>query len=187
MMMEITRALRYSYRPWPKGCSKSGFRSASLAPATVITEDSTSDRLFTASIRMAMELVENPTTALNPARSTLTPMPMKLVRRMMDSLRPFANEVPIRTSQPLSYRIAPIIAQMEGKENAPGVFLPNKKAAGTSGGLCQWSAALPFSRFRIVASSGSSPRSTGPKLVWFPSPSQLQSMYPMVLASYSTV
>ena len=128
-MMEITRALRYSYRPWPKGCSKSGFRSASLAPATVITEDSTSDRLFSASIRMAMELVLKPTTALNPASRRLTRIPMQLVRRMIFSRRPFVNEIPISTSQPLSYRIAPIIAQMEWLENGhPGVFLPmNRK------------------------------------------------------------
>ena len=61
----------------------SGFLPASLAPMMVMTDDSASDRLFTASSVMAMEPETTPTTALKAAKNTFASMPMTLVRTMI--------------------------------------------------------------------------------------------------------
>ena len=73
-------ALKYSTRPKPKGCSRSAGRSESFVPMIVMTLDSASLRLLTASITMATLLARMPTAALKAARSTLAIIPMILVR-----------------------------------------------------------------------------------------------------------
>ena len=73
-------ALKYSMRPKPKGCSRSAGRCDSFVPMMVMTLDSASLRLLTASITMATLLAMTPTAALNAASSTLATMPMTLVR-----------------------------------------------------------------------------------------------------------
>ena len=45
----------YSIRPWPNGCSESGFAPASLNPISVTAEDPASDRLLNASAVTAIE------------------------------------------------------------------------------------------------------------------------------------
>ena len=72
-------ALKYSMRPNPKGCFLSAGRCESLVPTMVMTLDSASLKLFTASITMATELASRPTTALNAASNTLAIMPIQLV------------------------------------------------------------------------------------------------------------
>ena len=83
--MEMMAAVRYSVRPWPRGCFLSGALAASRVPMMVMTEDKASLRLFTASMTMATEWVKSPTAALNPARRRLARMPMTLVRMMVFS------------------------------------------------------------------------------------------------------
>ena len=73
-------ALKYSTRPKPKGCSRSAGRSESFVPMMVMTLDSASLRLLTASITMATLLARMPTAALKAAKRTLAIMPMILVR-----------------------------------------------------------------------------------------------------------
>ena len=82
---EITMALRYSIRPYPKGCFLSGCFPASFVPTMVITEEAASEKLFTASSTIAMEWVSSPTTALKAARRTLARIPITLVRMMIRS------------------------------------------------------------------------------------------------------
>ena len=48
-------------------------------PIIVITDDSASLRLLTASSEIAMEFVKNPTTALNAAKNTFASIPIILV------------------------------------------------------------------------------------------------------------
>ena len=81
--IEITMALIYSIRPYPKGCFRSASFPASFVPTIVMTELAASDRLLTASITMAMEFAVIPTTALNAARRTLARIPMILVRMII--------------------------------------------------------------------------------------------------------
>ena len=73
-------ALKYSMRPKPNGCLRSAGRSESFVPTMVMTLDSASLRLFTASMMMAMLLARMPTKALKAAKRTLATMPMTLVR-----------------------------------------------------------------------------------------------------------
>ena len=56
-----------------------------MAPMIVMTEESASDRLFTASSVTAMERDSSPTTALNAASSTLVAMPTTLVLMIVRS------------------------------------------------------------------------------------------------------
>ena len=72
-------ALKYSMRPNPKGCLRSAGRCESLVPTMVMTLESASLRLFTASITMATELAKMPTPALKAANNTLAMMPTQLV------------------------------------------------------------------------------------------------------------
>ena len=72
-------ALKYSMRPNPKGCFLSAGRCESFVPTMVMTLESASLRLFTASITMATELAKTPTPALNAANNTLAMMPIQLV------------------------------------------------------------------------------------------------------------
>ena len=65
----------YSARPWPNGCSVSFRLPESRKPASVITEDSASDRLLNASAVMAMEPVTAPANAFAPNSSALSAMP----------------------------------------------------------------------------------------------------------------
>ena len=60
---------RYSTRPKPNGCSRSGLRAASLKPRSVITELPASDRLLKASAVIAIEPLSVPASSL-PANST---------------------------------------------------------------------------------------------------------------------
>ena len=48
-------AVKYSIRPYPKGCLQSGFLDASLVPTIVITLEDASDILFIASRVIAMD------------------------------------------------------------------------------------------------------------------------------------
>ena len=75
--------LRYSIRPWPRGCFLSGERPASLVPTMVMIEERASDRLLTASRMTAMEWDSRPTTALKADRNTLARIPITLVRMMI--------------------------------------------------------------------------------------------------------
>ena len=59
----ITEA-KYSILPCQYGCSLSGFLAESLVQIIVITEDTTSLKLFTASKIMAIEFDKNQTIAL---------------------------------------------------------------------------------------------------------------------------
>ena len=79
-MTAMMMALKYSMRPKPKGCFLSAGRWESLVPTMVMTLDSASLRLLTASITMATLLARIPTAALKPANSTLAIMPIQLVR-----------------------------------------------------------------------------------------------------------
>ena len=78
-MTAMMMALKYSMRPWPKGCLRSAGRSESLVPTMVMMLDRASLRLFTASITMATLLANKPTAALKAASSTLVTMPTQLV------------------------------------------------------------------------------------------------------------
>ena len=60
----------YSILPWPNGCSLSGFCPASLKPASVITEEAASEKLFIASAIIATEPAIIPTVSL-PATSRM--------------------------------------------------------------------------------------------------------------------
>lgn len=62
---EMIIAVKYSIRPYPKGCLRFGFLDASLVPTIVITLEDASDILFTASRVIAMDLLIIPITALN--------------------------------------------------------------------------------------------------------------------------
>jgi hypothetical protein len=59
----ITEA-KYSILPCQYGCSLSGFLAESLVQIIVITEETTSLKLFTASKIIAIELARNQTIAL---------------------------------------------------------------------------------------------------------------------------
>ena len=83
MITAITRAVRYSARPCPKGCFLSAGLLASFVPTIVITEDSTSLRLFTESIMIAIEFVIKPTTTLNIERKIFAAIPIMLVLTIM--------------------------------------------------------------------------------------------------------
>ena len=63
-----TRPEIYSIRPWPKGCSGSGFCPPRRKPSSVMTEEPASDRLLNASAVMAMEPESAPAKNL-PAKS----------------------------------------------------------------------------------------------------------------------
>ena len=58
-------AVKYSIRPYPKGCLQSGFLDASFVPTIVITLEDASDILFTSSRVIAMDPLIIPITALN--------------------------------------------------------------------------------------------------------------------------
>lgn len=60
MARATTRPVRYSIRPWPKGCSWSASCPASRNPTRVMTEEAASDRLLKASATTAMEPVARP-------------------------------------------------------------------------------------------------------------------------------
>ena len=75
----MTIALRYSTLPYPNGCFLSASFPASFVPTMVMRELAASERLFTASITMAIEFEANPTKALNAARKTLAMIPIILV------------------------------------------------------------------------------------------------------------
>ena len=77
---DMMMALKYSMRPKPKGCFLSAGRWESFVPTMVMTLDSASLRLLTASITMATLLARMPTAALNPANNTLAIIPIQLVR-----------------------------------------------------------------------------------------------------------
>ena len=79
-MTAMMMALKYSMRPKPKGCLRSAGRCESFVPTMVMTLDSASLRLLTASITMATLLAKMPTPALKAAKSTLAAMPIQLVR-----------------------------------------------------------------------------------------------------------
>ena len=81
-------ALRYSIRPYPKGCFLSAGLAASLVPTIVMTEERASDRLLTASRITAIELDASPMAALNPARKMLVTIPIMLVRMITLSRLP---------------------------------------------------------------------------------------------------
>ena len=78
MTSEMVIVVRYSYLPKPKGCSLSAGLLARLMPASVSTDDSASDRLFSASSTMAMEFDSTPITAFAPQSATLETMPTAL-------------------------------------------------------------------------------------------------------------
>ena len=78
-MIAITVALKYSARPCPRGCLRSGDLCASFVPMMVISEESASLKLFTASSMTDTEEEISPTAALNDARNTLAAMPIRLV------------------------------------------------------------------------------------------------------------
>ena len=79
-MTAMMMALKYSMRPKPKGCFLSAGRCESFVPTMVMTLDSASLRLLTASITMATLLARMPTAALKPANNTLAIIPIQLVR-----------------------------------------------------------------------------------------------------------
>ena len=53
--IEIIKPEMYSIRPWPKGCSGSGFFEESLNPKIWIIEEAASERLLNASATIATE------------------------------------------------------------------------------------------------------------------------------------
>ena len=71
----ITRPVRYSMRPCPKGCSASGFCPASRKPIIERMELPASERLFTASATMAMEEERRPTASLKANRNMFKTIP----------------------------------------------------------------------------------------------------------------
>ena len=73
--METIKPEMYSSRPWPKGCSGSGFCPASLKPSSVTMLAPASERLLKASAVMAMEPESVPASSLSAKSSTLKPMP----------------------------------------------------------------------------------------------------------------
>ena len=89
-IIAIIMALKYSIRPKPKGCLRSAGRCESFVPTIVMTLESASLRLFTASIMIATELARMPTVALKPANNTLAAIPIQLVR-MICELRSIFN------------------------------------------------------------------------------------------------
>ena len=82
-------AVRYSIRPCPRGCSRSGALLARRVPTMVITEDRASVKLLTASRVIEMELERIPTPALKPAKKRLAKIPIILVCTMICSLLSF--------------------------------------------------------------------------------------------------
>ena len=75
MSMDTARPDRYSMRPWPKGCSESGFWPAIWKPSSVTKEEPASERLLKASAVMAMEPASVPAKNLPMNSRTLKPMP----------------------------------------------------------------------------------------------------------------
>ena len=76
---------RYSVRPYPSGCLRSGALPESFVPMMVMTDDIASLRLLTASSVTAIEFATMPTAALNAARKTLATIPITLVRMIIFS------------------------------------------------------------------------------------------------------
>ena len=85
MMIAITRAVRYSARPCPKGCFLSAGFPASFVPMIVITEERASLKLFTLSSIIAIELDKKPTKALKAARAIFAEIPVILALTIMFS------------------------------------------------------------------------------------------------------
>ena len=75
MARATTRPVRYSIRPWPKGCSWSASCPASRNPTKVMTEEAASDRLLKASATTAMEPVARPERSLPRKSRALSAMP----------------------------------------------------------------------------------------------------------------
>ena len=75
MAMDTTSPVRYSIRPWPKGCSSSAACPASRKPTSVITDEAASDRLFRASATMATEPVIIPAASFPRHSRVLSRMP----------------------------------------------------------------------------------------------------------------
>ena len=75
MARATTRPVRYSIRPWPKGCSWSASCPASRNPTKVMTEEAASDRLLKASATTAMEPVARPERSLPRKSRALSTMP----------------------------------------------------------------------------------------------------------------
>ena len=113
----MTMALRYSILPYPKGCFLSASFPASFVPTIVMMELAASDRLFTASITIAMEFDASPTNALNAARKILARMPMMLVLMIVLSLLvcPFMTSAPC-INAPAG---APCLYIRNGRDTAP--------------------------------------------------------------------
>lgn len=91
------------------GCLRSGARPASLVPTIVMTDESASERLFTASSVMAMECERVPTTALKPASRTLATIPVTLARTIAAS-RPVGGSAPSRLALTPSGSVPVIVA-----------------------------------------------------------------------------
>lgn len=70
---------RYSILPCPYGCSLSGLFPDNFVPIIVITDESTSLKLFNASKIIAIEFVTNPTVALNATSIRFTSIPKILI------------------------------------------------------------------------------------------------------------
>lgn len=86
MTSDITIAVKYSTLPCPNGCSLSAGFPATFIPIMVTEAEKASDRLFNASIRIAIELETRPMHALNIESRILVPTPIQLARIMTFSL-----------------------------------------------------------------------------------------------------
>ena len=75
MRAETTSPEIYSMRPWPKGCSGSGFFPARRKPRRVTSEEPASERLLKASAVTAMEPERVPAKNLPKKSSRFQPMP----------------------------------------------------------------------------------------------------------------
>ena len=80
IIMETRKPATYSIRPWPKGCSLSGFLPANWNPTKVIREEPASDRLLKASAMIATEPDSIPARNLPANNSTLRQIPTMLQR-----------------------------------------------------------------------------------------------------------
>ena len=75
MINETISPAMYSIRPWPKGCSKSGFRPAIRKPISVTIEEAASERLLRASAVIAIEPESRPETSFPANRQRFKKIP----------------------------------------------------------------------------------------------------------------
>lgn len=91
-MAEMMIVVRYSMRPWPKGCARSGSFSDRRVPTMVMIDESASERLFTASRTIAIDPVMVPMAAFM-AESSMFPTTPTMDARTMSAPRLWAPSV----------------------------------------------------------------------------------------------